>query len=81
MTVSRRIWLTYPRHLVREPLLYRANRRFEVETSIRQASVTDQVGILAIECRGEPAEIDRLIAFFREQGVRVDPVEQDVLAG
>ncbi len=81
MSVSRRIWLTYPAHLIREPLLYRANRRFEVETSIRQASVTDQVGILAIECRGEPAEIDRLIAFFREQGVRVDPVEQDVLAG
>ncbi|HWP34278.1 MAG TPA: NIL domain-containing protein [Thermodesulfobacteriota bacterium] len=81
MKIARRIWLTYPPHLIEAPLLYRANRRFEVETSIRQASVTDQVGILALECRGEPEEIDRFIAFFREQGVRVDPVEQDVVAG
>jgi L-aspartate semialdehyde sulfurtransferase ferredoxin len=81
MTVTRRVWLTYPERLIAEPLLYRANRRFEVETSIRQASVTDRVGIMALECKGEPAEIDQLLGFFREQGVRVDPVEQDVVAG
>lgn len=81
MKTTRRVWLTYPPELVSEPILYRANRRFEVETSVRQASVRDQVGILALECRGEADEIDRLLAFFREQGVRVDPVEQDVIEG
>lgn len=81
MKATRRVWLTYPPNLVSEPILYRANRRFEVETNIRQASVNDQVGILALECRGEEREIERLLAFFREQGVRVDPIEQDVVAG
>lgn len=79
--VTRRVWLTYPPNLIGEPILYRANRAFEVETSIRQASVTDQVGIMALECKGDPGEIERLCAFFRDAGVRVDPVEQDVVAG
>jgi ABC-type methionine transport system ATPase subunit len=58
---------------VREPLLYRINRSFEVVVNIRGASVSDQGGFIALELEGEKAEIDRVMTYLRDQGI--DPQE------
>ena len=44
-------------------------------TSIRQASVTDVVGIVCLEVEGAASEISAGIKWLKKQGVSVEPVE------
>jgi hypothetical protein len=66
---------------VREPLVCRMYAELGVEFNLRTASVTDEIGIIGLELHGEPAAIDAAIEFFRCRGVRVEPIELDVVAG
>ncbi len=79
--VRKRIYLTYPAGLVREPLVCRMYSELRVEFNLRTASVTDEIGIIGLELHGEPAEIEAAIEFFRSRGVRVEAIELDVVAG
>jgi molybdopterin synthase sulfur carrier subunit len=76
---KKRVYLTFPKELVKEPLIYRAGHKFEVVTNIRQASVSDDIGIVALELEGEREEIKRAINYFQEQGVKVEPIEMNVI--
>jgi len=67
-----RVRLTFPEELVREPLLARLVRGFDVEPNIRRANVDDHEGWIMCEVAGAPAEIDRALAWLRDEGVRVD---------
>jgi ABC-type methionine transport system ATPase subunit len=79
--MRKRIYLTYPATLVREPLVCRMYAELGVEFNLRTASVTDEIGIIGLELLGEPAQIEAAISFFRQRGVRVEPIELDVMAG
>jgi hypothetical protein len=79
--LRKRIYLTYPSQLVREPLVCRMYAELGVEFNLRTASVTDEIGIIGLELHGEPAAIEAAIEFFRCRGVRVEPIELDVVAG
>jgi ABC-type methionine transport system ATPase subunit len=68
---KKNIHFEFSQDLVREPLLYRINRSFDVIVNIRGASVTDQGGFIALELEGEQAEVDRVLAFLQEQGVKL----------
>ncbi len=80
-TLRKRIYLTYPPQLVREPLVCRMYAELGVEFNLRTASVTDEIGIIGLELHGDPAAIEAAIEFFRCRGVRVEPIELDVVAG
>ncbi len=77
----KRIYLTYPAALVREPLVCRMYAELRVEFNLRTASLTDEIGIIGLELHGEPDEIAAAIEFFRSRGVRVETIELDVVAG
>jgi L-aspartate semialdehyde sulfurtransferase ferredoxin len=77
---TRKVMLTYPEHLIKEPVLFRMVRRFDVMPNIRRARVTDTVGEIALEMEGAPEEIDRGIRFLQEAGVQVEPLEGDVVS-
>jgi hypothetical protein len=79
--LKRRIYLTFPAGLVREPIVCRMYAALGVEFNLRSASVTDELGIVGLELDAAPDRIDAAIAFFRERGVRVEPIELDVVAG
>ena len=67
-----RVKLTFPEELVREPLIARLVRRYEVEPNIRRANVDDHEGWIVCEVAGEATQIDDALAWLRDQGVRVD---------
>ena len=67
-----RVKLTFPEELVRQPLLARVVRRYEVEPNIRRANVDDHEGWIVCEMAGEAAQIDGALAWLRDEGVRVD---------
>lgn len=69
---KKNIHFEFSQDLVREPLLYKINRSFDVIVNIRGASVTDQGGFIALELEGEQAEVARVIDYLRGQGVRLE---------
>lgn len=77
--MKKRIYLTYPKEQVKEPLLYHVARLYNVVTNIRQASVSDKIGLVALELEGEPEEIEKAIKFFIDKGVKVEPIELDII--
>jgi ABC-type methionine transport system ATPase subunit len=77
--LKKRVYLTYPKEQVKEPLLYQVGKNFEVVTNIRQASVSDKLGLVALELDGEPEEIEKAIQFLVDKGVKVEPIELDII--
>lgn len=78
--MKKRVYLTYPAALVKEPIVCEMYDRLRVRFNLRTASVTDEIGIIGLELEGEPERIEAAMAFFRERGVTVEPIELDVLA-
>ena len=74
-----RLWLMYPPRLIQRPIVWELAKNFKVVTNIRQASVTDEIGILSLELDGERVEIKAAIAWLEKQGIRVEPVEINVI--
>ena len=72
---------TFPEGLIKEPVIYLLGQKFQVITNIRMADVDERTGWVVLELEGEPAEIDRSIAWAEEQGVRIDPITGDVVEG
>src|SRR4030095_15157736 len=65
--------------LVRAPLIYHLSRTFDLVFNIRQASVNEEIGIIAIELDGGEDAIEQGIAWLRERGVTVEPIEKNVI--
>jgi ABC-type methionine transport system ATPase subunit len=76
-----RLWLMYPARLITRPVIYELGREFAVVTNIRQASVTEEIGVVSLELDGERQEIKRAIAWLEEQGIKVEPVEINTIEG
>ncbi len=75
-----RVRLTFPEHLITEPVLARMMRRFDVEPNIRRAKVEETVGWIVCELAGEGGAVEAAIVWLREQGVEVDRLG-DVVEG
>jgi len=76
---QRRLWLMYPPRLIQEPLIWTLGQKFKVVTNIRQASVTDEIGIVCLELDGKGAEVKAAIKWLEKLGVSVEPVEINVI--
>lgn len=78
---KRRFWLTYPRKEITRPVIWEMSQRFKVIFNVRQASVTDEIGILCLELESDRAELKSAITWLEKQGVKVEPVEINVIDG
>jgi ABC-type methionine transport system ATPase subunit len=82
MSVTKKIYLTFPKNKISEPVICAMYDKHRVSFNIRSASVTDDIGIMALELVGDSAEkIQAAIGFFKSAGLTVDPIEMDVIAG
>lgn len=79
--MKKRVYLTFPPSLVREPIVCEMYDRLRVKFNLRTASVNDEIGIIGLELEGDAERLEAAMAFFRERGVRVEPIELDVIAG
>jgi ABC-type methionine transport system ATPase subunit len=81
MKETQRLWLMFPTKLVTRPIIWELGKTFEVVTNIRQASVTDEIGIMSLSLEGEREENKKAIAWLEKQGVKVEPVEINTIEG
>jgi ABC-type methionine transport system ATPase subunit len=77
--MKRKVYLTFPRTIIREPLIYQVGHKFDVITNIRCASVTRELGLVGLEFEGEAAEIEAAMSYLEAKGVKVEPVVMDVV--
>ena len=61
------------------PVIWELGRKFPVVTNVRQASVTDEIGIVCLELSGPRAQIEAAIEWLEELGIKVEPVEIGVI--
>jgi L-aspartate semialdehyde sulfurtransferase ferredoxin len=80
---SKRCWFTFPsRTQVEQPIIWQMSRKFpNVSFDIRQASVQNEIGIMAVLLSGSQAEVLAAIEFLRSKGVTVEPIEKSVVEG
>ncbi len=80
---SKRCWFTFPsRNQVEQPIIWQMSRKFpEVMFDIRQASVQNEIGIMAVLLTGNEADVKAAIDFLRAAGVTVEPIEKSVVEG
>ena len=78
---QQRLWLMYPPKLIKKPFIWEVAQKFKVVTNIRQASVTDEIGIVCLELDGKRDEVKAAMTWLEKQGVNVEPVEIGVIAG
>lgn len=71
----------YPARLITRPVIYELAKDFAVVTNVRQASVTEEIGLVSLELDGERKEIQRAIAWLEELGIKVEPVEMNTIEG
>jgi hypothetical protein len=76
-----RVRLTFPPDLITQPVIFNMGKEFNVVTNIRRANVTRDRGWVVLEISGSDDEVERAIEWARAQGVRVDPIEGDLIAG
>jgi NIL domain-containing protein len=79
--VRRKVYLTFPQSLVREPILYVVGQKFKVVPNIRGASISEQIGFVALELTGEADEVDRAVQYFVDLGVKVEPITDSTPRG
>lgn len=75
-----RVKLTFPEELIREPVIARMVREFDVLPNIRRANVEEHVGWIICELDGEEAAVESAIKWLRDLGVQVDRLG-DVVEG
>lgn len=80
---SRRCWFTFPtRSQVEQPIIWQMSRTYpDVSFDIRQASVQNEIGIMAVLLEGPEADVNGAIEFLRSKGVMVEPIEKSVVEG
>ncbi len=78
---KQRMKFTFAEELIKEPIIWRLGRDFQLVTNIRRADVTDDRGWVVLELEGEMEEIERGVQWVVQQGVRVDPVAGDIVEG
>ena len=78
---SKRCWFTFPtRKQVEQPIIWQMSRKFpDVSFDIRQASVQNEIGIMAVLLSGSEHDVNAAIDFLRSKGVTVEPIEKSVM--
>jgi ABC-type methionine transport system ATPase subunit len=69
---KKRVKLTFPPDLVKQPVVYSMGKEFRVVTNVRRANVSLDHGWMVLEISGDDAEIERAIGWAVDQGVRVE---------
>ncbi len=75
-----RVKLTFPEHLIKQPVIARMVREFDVMPNIRRANVEETVGWMVCELGGDEQAVERAIEWLRDLGVQVDRLG-DVVEG
>ena len=76
---SFKIRLNFPEEKIKEPIIYKIGHEFKVITNIRKADVQEKTGWVELELTGEAAEIEKAVESLKVKGVKVEPIERNII--
>jgi hypothetical protein len=76
---SLKVHITFPEDKIREPIIYQIGQEYKLVTNIRRADVTEKTGWVDLELTGELSEIERAVEGMKKKGVKVDPIERNII--
>jgi ABC-type methionine transport system ATPase subunit len=77
--MKKRVKLTFPQHLIKEPVIFAMAKKYDVMPNIRRARVTETVGEMVLELEGAEENLVKGIQSLKDQGIDVELVEGDVI--
>lgn len=77
--MKQRVKLTFPQHLIKEPVIFTMAKKYDVMPNIRRARVTETVGEMVLELEGSEENLKKGIQSLKDQGVDVELAEGDVI--
>jgi ABC-type methionine transport system ATPase subunit len=77
--MKKRVKLTFPQHLIKEPVIFTMAKKYDVMPNIRRARVTDTVGEMVLELEGEEENLEKGIKSLKDKGVVVELIEGDIV--
>ncbi len=77
--MKNRVKLTFPQHLIKEPVIFTMVKKYDIMPNIRRARVTETVGEMVLELEGSEENLKNGIEFLKQQGVVVELVEGDIV--
>ena len=69
---KRKMLLTFPEKLLREPILYTLSNQYRVITNIHRAEISNERGWVELEMEGEEEDIEQCLEWVITKGVRVN---------
>ena len=78
-SVRERVYLTFPKDLIKEPVLSLLAKQFDVIFNIRSSTVTSDLALLALDIDGKESEVAKAISWLKGKGVAVEPIEKNVI--
>lgn len=78
-TMKKRVKLTFPQHLIKEPVIFTMAKKYDVMPNIRRARVTETVGEMVLELEGTEENLRNGIQSLKDQGIDVELVEGDIV--
>ncbi|RUM62093.1 MAG: FeS-binding protein [Persephonella sp.] len=66
-----RLKLIYPEEKIKEPLLSKVCKKFDIDINIRKANVQEKIGWLELEFVGSDEEIKKAMDFLKSNGIEV----------
>lgn len=78
-TIKRKVTLTFPPQLIKEPIIYNIGHQFKIITNIRSANVSEEVGWVTLEIDGDEDEYLKALEYLKNIGVKVEPIERNVI--
>ena len=77
--MKKKVKLTFPQHLIREPVIFTLAKKYDVMPNIRRARVTETIGEMVLELEGSEGNLEKGIQSLKDQGIDVQLVEGDVI--
>lgn len=68
----RKVSLSFPQKLIREPILHNISMRFGVIFNISKANVSDELGFLELSLEGDAESLEKALTYLRERGVKIE---------
>jgi ABC-type methionine transport system ATPase subunit len=77
--MKKRVKLTFPQQLIKEPVIFMMAKEFNVMPNIRRARVTETVGEMILEFDGAEGDLEKGIQWLKEKGIEVELAEGDII--
>ncbi len=77
--MKQRVKLTFPQHLIKEPVIFTMAKKYDVMPNIQRARVTETVGEMDLELEGTEDNLRKGLESLKRQGIDVELIEGDVV--